>query len=100
MSSGGRFYWVRNRGEDFKAKGIIVVFAWVSISDVQLKDFVALCSSLGWNCLVSRADYLNPYVKNILCCTVHCVCWMIVVVFEAVCGLPFSSLILSWSFDL
>lgn len=64
MSSGGRFYWVRNRGEDFKAKGIIVVFAWVSISDVQLKDFVALCSSLGWNCLVSRADYLNPYVKK------------------------------------
>lgn len=64
MSSGGRFYWVRNRGEDFKAKGIIVVFAWVSISDVQLKDFVALCSSLGWNCLVSRADYLNPFIPE------------------------------------
>lgn len=62
MSSGGRFYWARNRVEERKAKGIVVVSAWVSISDAQLNDFVAFYSSLGWNCLVSRADYLNPYV--------------------------------------
>ncbi|KAI3446007.1 hypothetical protein Pfo_002672 [Paulownia fortunei] len=64
MSSGGRFYWVRNRGEEFKAKGIIVVFAWVSISDVQLKDFIGLYSSLEWNSLVCRSDYLNPFIPE------------------------------------
>ncbi|KAL0356815.1 UNVERIFIED_CONTAM: hypothetical protein Scaly_1367200 [Sesamum calycinum] len=64
MSSGGRFYWVRNPGEEFKAKGIVVVFAWVSVSDVQLKDFIGLYSYLGWNSLVCRADYLNPFIPE------------------------------------
>ncbi|KAK4437865.1 hypothetical protein Salat_0120500 [Sesamum alatum] len=64
MSSGGRFYWVRNRGEEFKAKGIVVVFAWVSVSDVQLKDFIGLYSYLGWNSLVCRSDYLNPFIPE------------------------------------
>ncbi|KAL0422644.1 UNVERIFIED_CONTAM: hypothetical protein Slati_3287300 [Sesamum latifolium] len=64
MSSGGRFYWVRNPGEEFKAKGIVVVFAWVSVSDVQLKDFIGLCSYLGWNSLVCRSDYLNPFIPE------------------------------------
>ncbi|XP_047980502.1 uncharacterized protein LOC125222103 isoform X1 [Salvia hispanica] len=64
MSSGGKLYWARNRGEECQAKGIVVVFAWVSVGDVQLKDFVAHCSSLGWNCLVSRADYLNPFIPE------------------------------------
>lgn len=76
MSSGGRIYWARNRGEERRAKGIVVVSAWVSISDVQLKDFVAFYSSLGWSCLVSRADYLNPYVSSFLltnaCCSLLC----------------------------
>ncbi|XP_042008555.1 uncharacterized protein LOC121757128 isoform X1 [Salvia splendens] len=64
MSSGGKLYWVRNRGEECKVKGIVVVFAWVSLGDVQLKDFLALYSSLRWNCLVSRADYLNPFIPD------------------------------------
>ncbi|KAL0365419.1 UNVERIFIED_CONTAM: hypothetical protein Sangu_0639500 [Sesamum angustifolium] len=64
MSSGGRFYWVRNPGEEFKAKGIVVVFAWVSVSDVQLKDFIGLYSYLGWNSLVCRSDYLNPFIPE------------------------------------
>ncbi|XP_042007110.1 uncharacterized protein LOC121755790 [Salvia splendens] len=64
MSSGGKLYWVRNRREECKVKGIVVVFAWVSLGDVQLKDFLALYSSLGWNCLVSRADYLNPFIPD------------------------------------
>ncbi|KAL2254659.1 UNVERIFIED_CONTAM: hypothetical protein Sindi_0260600 [Sesamum indicum] len=67
MSSGGRFYWVRNPGEEFKAKGIVVVFAWVSVSDVQLKDFIGLYSYLGWNSLVCRSDYLNPYALILSC---------------------------------
>ncbi|KAG8368345.1 hypothetical protein BUALT_Bualt15G0035900 [Buddleja alternifolia] len=64
MSSGGRFYWARNRGEEFKSRGIIVIFAWISISDVRLKDFIRLYSSLGWSCLVCRSDYLNPYIPE------------------------------------
>ncbi|KAL0384196.1 UNVERIFIED_CONTAM: hypothetical protein Sradi_2813900 [Sesamum radiatum] len=64
MSSGGRFYWVRNPGEEFKAKGIVVVFAWVSVSDVQLEDFTGLYSYLGWNSLVCRSDYLNPFIPE------------------------------------
>lgn len=74
--------------EERKAKGIVVVSAWVSISDAQLNDFVAFYSSLGWNCLVSRADYLNPYVLSFLgyTCSSICVCGMIIVVFEALCG--------------
>ncbi|KAL8554477.1 hypothetical protein ACS0TY_002606 [Phlomoides rotata] len=63
MSSGGRFYWHRN-SEEFKPKGTIVVFAWVSVSDVQLKDYVGLYSSIGWNSLVCRSDYLNPFIPD------------------------------------
>ncbi|KAL7156782.1 hypothetical protein ABFS83_02G032400 [Erythranthe nasuta] len=63
-SRGGRFYWVRNREEGFKPKGIIVVFSWISINDFQLKDFARLYSSLGWNSLVCRSDYLNPFVPE------------------------------------
>ncbi|XP_011092579.1 uncharacterized protein LOC105172725 [Sesamum indicum] len=61
MSGGGRFYWVRCHGEEFKAKGVIVLFVWVSISEAQLTDFVGIYSSLGWNSLVCRSDYLNPF---------------------------------------
>ncbi|XP_057787457.1 uncharacterized protein LOC131004736 isoform X2 [Salvia miltiorrhiza] len=64
MSSGGKLYWARNRGEECKAKGIVVLFAWVSVGDVQLNDLVALYSSLGWDCLVSRSDYLNPFIPE------------------------------------
>ncbi|KAL7125307.1 hypothetical protein ABFS83_14G108800 [Erythranthe nasuta] len=64
MSGGGSFYWVRNRGEEFQSKGIIVVFAWVSITGAQLNEFVGLCSSLGWNSLVCRSDYLNPFFPD------------------------------------
>ncbi|KAL7118939.1 hypothetical protein ACP275_02G032300 [Erythranthe tilingii] len=63
-SRGGRFYWVRNREEGFKPKGVIVVFSWISISDFQLKDFARLYSSLGWNSLVCRSDYLNPFIPE------------------------------------
>ncbi|KAG8364268.1 hypothetical protein BUALT_Bualt19G0110600 [Buddleja alternifolia] len=61
MSSGGRCYWVKNRGEEFKAKGIIVVFVWISVCESQLKDLIGLYASLGWNSLVCRSDYLSPF---------------------------------------
>ncbi|XP_076939031.1 uncharacterized protein LOC143607479 [Bidens hawaiensis] len=52
---GGTFYWLRN---DEDTKGIVVVFAWGSI---QLKDYVNLYSSCGWNSLVVVADFFNPF---------------------------------------
>lgn len=57
---GGRFYWARNDETSSKVKGIVVIFAWVSIHESLLKDYVDLYSSLGWNSLVCLADFLNP----------------------------------------
>ncbi|XP_051136165.1 uncharacterized protein LOC127254876 [Andrographis paniculata] len=64
MSSGGRVYWVRSHAEEFKVKGIVVVFAWISITDAQLKDFARLYTSLGWKPLVCRSGYLNPFIPD------------------------------------
>ncbi|KAA8536183.1 hypothetical protein F0562_028661 [Nyssa sinensis] len=59
-NGGGRFYWVRNDSTQ-KVRGIVVVFAWVSIHESDLKSYVNLYSSLGWNSLVCLADFLNPF---------------------------------------
>ncbi|XP_059647772.1 uncharacterized protein LOC132294067 [Cornus florida] len=59
-NGGGRFYWVRNETAE-KVEGIVVIFAWVSINERELKDYVNLYSSLGWNSLVCLADFLNPF---------------------------------------
>lgn len=34
---------------------------WVSVTEAQLKDLIGLYSSLGWNSLVCRSDYLNMF---------------------------------------
>lgn len=62
---GGRVYWVRSQDsssiEVLKIKGIVVIFTWISsITESQLKDFVSIYSSLGWNSLVCLSDFLNP----------------------------------------
>lgn len=58
---GGRFYWVKNdQVAQEKVKGIVLLFAWVSIQESDLKDYIDLYSSLGWNSLVCLADFLNP----------------------------------------
>uniref|UniRef100_A0A5B7ADD0 Peptide methionine sulfoxide reductase msrA n=2 Tax=Davidia involucrata TaxID=16924 RepID=A0A5B7ADD0_DAVIN len=59
-NGGGRFYWVRNDSTQ-KVQGIVVIFAWVSIHESHLKNYVNLYSSLGWNSLVCLADFLNPF---------------------------------------
>ncbi|GER56651.1 hypothetical protein STAS_34387 [Striga asiatica] len=64
MSTGGSFFWAPNRRGKLKVKGIIVAFAWISVGDAQLKDFTDHCSSLGWNSLVCRADYLNLFIPE------------------------------------
>ncbi|XP_021295796.1 uncharacterized protein LOC110425256 [Herrania umbratica] len=60
MMGGGSVYWGRKE-ESKEVKGIVVIFAWVSIHDKHLQNYVDLYSSLGWNSLVSRADFLNAY---------------------------------------
>lgn len=61
---GGTFYWVRNEEEtssSSKLEGIVVVFAWGSLEESRLKNFVDLYSSIGWNSLVVLSDFLNPF---------------------------------------
>ncbi|KAF5759228.1 putative alpha/Beta hydrolase [Helianthus annuus] len=59
--SGGTVYWSRNEQHTKPTsnfKGIVVIFTWGS---VQLKDYVNLYSSCGWNSLVVVSDFLNPF---------------------------------------
>ena len=56
-SEGGTCKWRRREG---KVKGVVVVFAWISVSDAQIDEFVDLYDSLQWSSLVCRSDYLNP----------------------------------------
>lgn len=59
MWGGGGIYWGRKEVSDFK--GIVVLFAWVSIHENQLKSFVDLYASLGWNSLVCHAHFLDAF---------------------------------------
>ncbi|GFY90008.1 peptide methionine sulfoxide reductase [Actinidia rufa] len=59
-SGGGRFYWARNQTTE-KVRGIVAIFAWISIRESDLKNYVDLYSSLGWTSLVCIADFLNPF---------------------------------------
>nr|KYP76344.1 hypothetical protein KK1_020581 [Cajanus cajan] len=56
---GGNIYWGRKEEADFR--GIVVIFAWVSVPQTLLREFVDLCSSLGWNSLVCFAHYLSAF---------------------------------------
>lgn len=53
---GGSVYWGAE-GSGFR--GIVVIFAWVSIQERHLRSYVELYSSLGWNSLVCHAGFLN-----------------------------------------
>ncbi|XVE66866.1 hypothetical protein DITRI_Ditri08aG0114500 [Diplodiscus trichospermus] len=63
MMAGGSVYWGRKE-ESREVKGIVVIFAWVSVHEKHLKNYVDLYSSLCWNSLVSRADFLNAYYSE------------------------------------
>lgn len=41
------------------SNGVVVIFVWSSINENHLSNFVDLYSSLGWNSLVCRADFLT-----------------------------------------
>lgn len=60
MSTGGSVYWGKKDASG-EIKGIVVIFAWVSIQKQHLRSYVDLYSSLGWNSLVASADFLNVY---------------------------------------
>lgn len=57
---GGKLYWARKE-EAVKVEGVVVIFAWASIQETHLKEFVDLYSSLGWNSLVCHAGFLNAF---------------------------------------
>ncbi|RID53070.1 hypothetical protein BRARA_G00495 [Brassica rapa] len=59
MMGGGRVYWGKKDGGC--NGGVVVMFAWSSISENHLASFVHLYSSLGWNSLVCRADFLTAF---------------------------------------
>nr|XP_034917186.1 uncharacterized protein LOC118050817 isoform X2 [Populus alba] len=55
---GGSVNWGRKESE---SKGIVVIFAWNSIPEKHLNSYLDLYSSLGWNSLVSHADFLSAF---------------------------------------
>ncbi|KAG0480097.1 hypothetical protein HPP92_010955 [Vanilla planifolia] len=57
----GRFYWSRKEEGKERAKGIIVLFAWLSSQDDQLKPYVDLYGSRGWDCLICHVDFLTLF---------------------------------------
>lgn len=62
MIGGGRVYWGKKADremDDGGSNGVVVIFAWSSINESHLASFVDLYSSLGWNSLVCRADFLT-----------------------------------------
>lgn len=63
---GGRFYWgnkIRNSNSNSN-QGIVVVFAWMSSQDKQLKNYVDLYSSLGWDSLICHSQFLNMFFPD------------------------------------
>ncbi|CAL9180538.1 unnamed protein product [Musa hybrid cultivar] len=64
-AEGGRFYWGRTEGEGRReAKGIVVMFAWLSSLESHLKPYVDLYWSLGWRPLVCHVDFLTLIFPN------------------------------------
>lgn len=63
MMGGGRVYWGKKEMDEGGCNGVVVIFGWSSISDNHLASFVDLYSSLRWNPLVCRADFLTAYEK-------------------------------------
>ncbi|KAJ6806259.1 uncharacterized protein M6B38_301730 [Iris pallida] len=61
--NGGRFYWGRKEsgGGGGEAVGIVVIFAWLSSQERNLKAHVDLFGSLGWNSLVCHVDFLTLF---------------------------------------
>ncbi|KAG6469795.1 hypothetical protein ZIOFF_070726 [Zingiber officinale] len=54
------FYWGRSEREARReAKGIVVLFSWLSSQESDLKPFVDLYCSVSWSPLVCHVDFLT-----------------------------------------
>ncbi|KAJ8763439.1 hypothetical protein K2173_002322 [Erythroxylum novogranatense] len=66
FGGGGRsssgLYWGRKEKE--LRKGIVVLFGWVSIQEKQLKSYIDLYASLGWNSLACHAHFLTAFCPD------------------------------------
>ncbi|CAN8270810.1 unnamed protein product [Cochlearia groenlandica] len=66
---GGKVYWGKKTDKEMVAaaateggsNGVVVIFAWSSITDTHIASFVDLYSSLGWDSLVCRADFVTAF---------------------------------------
>ncbi|CAN6478489.1 unnamed protein product [Victoria cruziana] len=61
MWSDGRFYWGK---KEIEAKGIVVAFVWMSSEERNVRPYVELYSSLGWNSLVCHSNFLNLFFPD------------------------------------
>ncbi|KAF3781109.1 hypothetical protein EJ110_NYTH37640 [Nymphaea thermarum] len=61
MWSDGRFYWGK---KEIEAKGIVVAFVWMSSQERNVRPYVQLYSSLGWNSLVCHSNLLNLFFPD------------------------------------
>lgn len=58
---GGNYYWrKRNNGE---SEAIVVIFAWMSSEERNLKNHVDLYSSLLCDSLICHSQFLNMFVS-------------------------------------
>ncbi|GMH13418.1 hypothetical protein Nepgr_015259 [Nepenthes gracilis] len=55
-----KLYWERSVQND-AIKGIVVIFGWVSLQEMHLKNYVDLYSSFGWNSLICYPNFLNAF---------------------------------------
>ncbi|KAJ6846976.1 uncharacterized protein M6B38_284215 [Iris pallida] len=61
--NGGRFYWGRKESGGGEV-GIVVIFAWLSSQERNMKAHVDLYGSLGWNSLVCHVDFLTLFLPE------------------------------------
>lgn len=60
---GGKYYWrKRNNNQGGRSEAIVVVFAWMSSEERNLKNHVDLYDSLLWDSLVCHSQFLNMFV--------------------------------------
>ncbi|KAL6890104.1 hypothetical protein ACP4OV_008867 [Aristida adscensionis] len=68
----GRHYWGGGRrpsgaaggGAGAGAGGVVVMFAWLSSQERQVRAHVELYAALGWACLVCHSDFLTLFLPE------------------------------------
>lgn len=67
---GGKYYWRKRNnqggGGGGRCEAIVVVFAWMSSEERNLKNHVDLYDSLLWDSLVCHSQFLNMFVFSLL----------------------------------